>query len=313
MCRDLKGRGRPRADPRSRRWGWTPPSYGASLNPTGDFLTNASDKTNPPLTSPTVAISEKSMKILWALSGGCCAICRTKLVIPAEVEKDDDSIIGEMAHIHPQSLGGPRGGTPFDGNRDHHSNLILLCGNHHKLVDDQENGWPVERMRRVKSEHEAWVARTLAFYAPAAESKASQFHMVQSGADLWSLISSARSLLPSYSEENRTDAEIDQLLSTLDELKDWMDIASSLESLKEQRDARRRMDEILEECVNSGYFLYSRKIRVQSSTGMNHGRMAWWQAEVRAVPVESFFELVHEHLGKQGQGKGGQATDVDGE
>ncbi len=253
------------------------------------------------------------MKILWALSGGCCAICRTKLVIPPEVEKDDDSIIGEMAHIHPQSPGGPRASAPFDGNRDHHSNLILLCGNHHKLVDDQENGWPVERMRRVKSEHEAWVTRTLAFDASAAESKEPLFHMIQSGADLWSLIASAWSFLPSYSEENRTDAEIEQLISMLDELKDWMDIASSLESLKEQRDARRRMDEILEECVNSGYFLYSRKIRVQSSTGMNHSPMVWWQAEIRAVPIESFFELVHEHLDKKGHEKGGEATDADGE
>lgn len=252
---------------------------------------------------PTVAISDKSMKILWALSGGCCAICRTELVIPREVEKDDHSVIGEMAHIHPQSPGGPRGNAPFTGNRDHHSNLVLLCGNHHKVVDDQENGWPVERMKKLKADHEAWVTDTLtrqplsmSVDPSGPDPKTIEFYLVRSGTELWALISSACSFLPSYSEENRTDEEVEQLLVLLDELRDWLELGDTLETLIEQRNARKRMDTILEECANSGYFLYSRKIKMRVAGGTDPIPMTWWQAEVRAVPVEHFFKLVEERL-----------------
>ncbi|MGY1431597.1 HNH endonuclease [Streptomyces sp. MN12] len=253
-----------------------------------------------------MAISDKSMKILWALSGGCCAICRTALVIPREVEADDHSAIGEMAHIHPQSPGGPRGNVPFTGNRDHHSNLVLLCGNHHKVVDDQENGWPVERMKKLKADHETWVASTLTrrplsihIDPSGPDPKTAQFFMVRSGAELWDLISTAWSFLPSYSEENRTDEEVEQLLALLDELKDWLDLGDALETLIEQRNARKRMDEILEKCADIGYFLYSRKIKIRTTGGVDPSPMTWWQAEVRAVPVEHFFKLVEDRLKQQ--------------
>lgn len=252
------------------------------------------------------------MKILWALSGGCCAICRTTLVVPREVELDDHSVIGEMAHIYPQSPGGPRGNVPFTGNRDHHSNLVLLCGNHHKVVDDQENGWPVERMKKLKADHEAWVAETLA-YKPlrvtvdpsGPDPKKEKFYMIKSGAELWNLISEAWSFLPSYSEENQKEEQVERMLELMEELKDWMDGSEFVESMTEQRNARKRMDVILKECADNGYLLHSRKIRFRTTGGVNPSPMTWWQAEVRAVPFGDFFKMVEEYLKEQENTDGG--------
>jgi hypothetical protein len=60
--------------------------------------------------------------------------------------------IGEMAHMIDRARGGPA----------RYENLILLCGNCHKAVDDEKEAWPPSRLARVKSSHERWVARQLA-------------------------------------------------------------------------------------------------------------------------------------------------------
>ncbi len=44
---------------------------------------------------------------------------------------------------------------------DDPSNLLLLCGNHHKLVDDQPRTHTVEVLRRFKADHERWVREKL--------------------------------------------------------------------------------------------------------------------------------------------------------
>jgi hypothetical protein len=45
---------------------------------------------------------------------------------------------------------------------DTYANIILLCRTHHKTVDDQPNHYTVERLRRIKAEHEKWVEDRLA-------------------------------------------------------------------------------------------------------------------------------------------------------
>ena len=54
----------------------------------------------------------------------------------------------------------PYVGSPED-ERNRYPNLILLCRNHHKIIDDDEHGWPVERLHQVKTEHEIWVETAL--------------------------------------------------------------------------------------------------------------------------------------------------------
>ena len=61
-----------------------------------------------------------------------------------------------------QSDEGPRGKSTLSATeRDKYSNLILLCRNHHKIVDDQVSAYSVERLHEMKDAHETWVRESL--------------------------------------------------------------------------------------------------------------------------------------------------------
>ncbi len=49
---------------------------------------------------------------------------------------------------------------PID-DRNRYANLILLCNVHHKIIDDNEGVWPVDRLKALKEEHEVWVEQSL--------------------------------------------------------------------------------------------------------------------------------------------------------
>lgn len=97
------------------------------------------------------APSERDVKKLFALSMNQCAF--PDCVSPIFTLKDE--MVGEICHIKAKSRGGPR----FDENQteaERHSfdNLILLCRNHHKIVDDQPQKHTVEWLKATKYEHE---------------------------------------------------------------------------------------------------------------------------------------------------------------
>ena len=87
--------------------------------------------------------------------------CRHDLIAD-ETETDDESIIGDEAHIVARSDDGPRGIsnlTPED--RDKYDNLVLLCRKHHKIVDDQYVFYTIEKLKEIKTQHEVWVKESL--------------------------------------------------------------------------------------------------------------------------------------------------------
>ena len=100
-----------------------------------------------------MSISDKTRKLLWGRASGRCALCRVELLM--EGGDDSESVIGEECHIVAQSPGGPRyrPSPPLDVAA--YDNLILLCRNHHKLVDDQPETFTEPVLRRVKSNHES--------------------------------------------------------------------------------------------------------------------------------------------------------------
>ena len=96
------------------------------------------------------------VKRLWGRSGNRCAIGRN------ELSSDDSGVIGDTCHIVAQSPDGPRGDSPLTrAERDGHDNLILLCPTHHRIIDSNEELWPVETLYRIKREHEQWVSDRL--------------------------------------------------------------------------------------------------------------------------------------------------------
>ncbi|MCB9610746.1 MAG: HNH endonuclease [Polyangiaceae bacterium] len=97
---------------------------------------------------PSVA----TLKALFALSSNRCAFadCDHPLVV------DGDLVVGEVAHIHARSNGGPRFDPDLPADELHSAaNLILLCHLHHTMVDRRAESFPPDKLREIKQQHEA--------------------------------------------------------------------------------------------------------------------------------------------------------------
>lgn len=96
------------------------------------------------------APSPVTVKRLFAQSGNRCAFPKC----PIEIIQGA-TVVGEICHIMAASPKGPRYDaqqTPED--RHGYDNLLLLCANHHKVIDDDEEAYTVERLIEMKRSHE---------------------------------------------------------------------------------------------------------------------------------------------------------------
>lgn len=101
--------------------------------------------------------------MLWGRFGNKCAFPKCeKILIEDKTDTDNESLIGEEAHIVAKHSNGPRGKSYLtSGERDSYDNLILLCKNHHKIIDDQPNKYTVDFLHKIKKEHVEWVNQNL--------------------------------------------------------------------------------------------------------------------------------------------------------
>ncbi|MBI4547858.1 MAG: hypothetical protein HY707_07760 [Ignavibacteriae bacterium] len=102
------------------------------------------------------SISTKEIKILFLRSGGKCAFpeCE-KILVEEATAKDEPVVIGQIAHIVAESRQGPRGKNEMsDEERNKHTNLILLCPDHHVIIDSQPYTYSVPVLQQMKAIHE---------------------------------------------------------------------------------------------------------------------------------------------------------------
>jgi hypothetical protein len=115
------------------------------------------------------------IKLLFARSGNRCAFPKCTSPIA-----QGDTLIGEVCHIKAQKPGWPRydATQPPEG-RHAYDNLILLCPTHHTVVDDDDETYTVERLKKMKAHHETHVA-------PAPDQQASRIAdlFVQQGSNM---------------------------------------------------------------------------------------------------------------------------------
>lgn len=101
------------------------------------------------------SIKEPEKIKLWVRSGGRCAVCNKYLL-----DLEYDVSIGEMAHIVGWSKAkkSPRGDSelPLE-DRNQVENLVLLCSDHHKIVDTKNllEEFTIERLIENKNRHES--------------------------------------------------------------------------------------------------------------------------------------------------------------
>ena len=104
-------------------------------------------------------IPVRDQKVLCTRSGNRCAMpeCHKVLVV-GKTGDDGESLVAQMAHIKGERATSPRYDVSMtDPERNSYGNLILVCNNCHKVIDDQPSTYSVERLHEIKSQHEKWV------------------------------------------------------------------------------------------------------------------------------------------------------------
>lgn len=108
-----------------------------------------------------MAVSPKTRLLIWSRSGYQCAMCNRELFVD-EVDTDDPSLVGDIAHIVGEKEKAARGHSLLTAEqRDLFSNLVLLCKEHHKIVDDHEAKYTVDVLKEIKTKHEKAVREAL--------------------------------------------------------------------------------------------------------------------------------------------------------
>ena len=112
-----------------------------------------------------MSVPQAQQRRLLQRSGNMCAFPDCRLLLTVEGTPEDPVVVlGEMAHIVGESPTGPRGASPLTTKqRNMYANLILLCNQHHQLIDSEGAlaTYTVERLTAMKEDHENWVERTL--------------------------------------------------------------------------------------------------------------------------------------------------------
>lgn len=108
-------------------------------------------------------ISEQDIKLLWGRAAERCSFprCTTKLTQDKKLSSDRFPL-GVQAHIIGKTKTSPRGKSNLTTKeRNSYYNLILLCPNHHTIIDNNPEDYTVEKLHLFKDQHEYWVEHTL--------------------------------------------------------------------------------------------------------------------------------------------------------
>ncbi|MDP3654377.1 MAG: HNH endonuclease signature motif containing protein [Rhodoferax sp.] len=223
----------------------------------------------------SMAISDKTRKILWGRSGNRCSICRQRLVVD-ETTVDAGSVVGDECHINSGASNGPRHDAAIDPQRiDDLANLLLLCRVHHKMVDDQFETYTATLLSAIKANHERWVDSKLKESEDPPSLRVRRFkneipallQAARSGQDLFNLASECHGSYQHHSDD-LSDDEVEVVGGFLQNLKDWVDIASDLEPIDKVRAVKSLTDE-LQELKDQGFLVFAAKERQRLEGGIS--------------------------------------------
>ena len=95
---------------------------------------------------------DKTKKRLFAVSGNKCYFPNCNIAL---VDLESGTVTGEICHIKGKKPESPRY-DPNQSDEERHGfdNLILMCGFHHKVIDDDPDSYSVSRLEDIKKSHE---------------------------------------------------------------------------------------------------------------------------------------------------------------
>jgi hypothetical protein len=235
-----------------------------------------------------VALSTANRKLLWARSGGFCAICKGLLTEDAATS-DPAVVTGMEAHIVSAKVDGPRYRPIPPEDVDDPDNLILLCPTDHTIVDKQKSHYREDELRRIKGEHEAWVRRIGSTTPPQVRIRDPQkgmpmiVHRVATGAQLMNASGGMEAM--QTSQPDRLSAEEVELVADfLQNIFDWSELWDEIgpgERVRVEHGITGDLDELLE----AGFVVYA-GTRPQVLEGGIGGRASWNLAVVIVFRVD---------------------------
>lgn len=109
-----------------------------------------------------MGLPEKVKLVLIGKSAGICEFrgCRKNLLNENLTKKIGN--YSNFAHIIAQKANGPRGDKVLSPKlKNKESNIMVLCYQHHKLIDENEKEYPVKMLEDMKKEHEEFVKNVM--------------------------------------------------------------------------------------------------------------------------------------------------------
>lgn len=111
------------------------------------------------------SIKEKVLLSLWARAAGRCELCGKELDVAHAF--DEVGNFAQVAHINAYSPGGPRYRADMTADElNGIDNLMLLCYEHHRMVDNNTDDYPEEELKRRKADWEGSIAGFVEGLAP---------------------------------------------------------------------------------------------------------------------------------------------------
>lgn len=106
---------------------------------------------------PSRGINRSVELELWTKSAGRCQFSGCNRIVNKSSITQEKVNISEKAHIYSYSKNGPRGRGPYEVNLadlNNIENIMLLCHDCHKAIDQNWHRYPGELLRKWKEEHE---------------------------------------------------------------------------------------------------------------------------------------------------------------
>jgi hypothetical protein len=241
-----------------------------------------------------MGITEKTRKRLWAKSGNRCSICKKELFNKSEKENKDFNI-GEECHIISSKKSGPRHKDNLDS-YDEYDNLLLLCRNHHKEIDEVVETFSEELLRYIKQNHENWVQKAINNAIENEKEDKPRFLIrVTSGKELLQIISNSLALMTDYDEvDNLDDANF--IGSIFQNLMDYADICGDAEPF-ERVQMGYQLNEILKDLEIKGYYLFAERSNEIVEFGKNKSDN--WEVAIIVIKKSDNKEIIKINLNEK--------------
>ena len=242
-----------------------------------------------------MGIIDRTRKALWAKSGNRCILCRIELV--QEVENTNSNlIIGQECHIVSEKEKGPRANPNYKGDYDEYNNLMLLCANDHKRIDDLTEIYTTEKLVLLKQNHEVWVRTTLEKDVTAFandKEKVKSLPLIKSGKQLLNIIHGVH-MSDFDNEELETTEEAEKVGNLFDLLKDYIDI---LEDMRMTDIAKLgiELNEEITELKKMGFLVFGTKRHIKMK-GANFKDMGTFETASIVIVRDDNPSIVYDFL-----------------